>query len=128
MIKDTITTLIINSITVGDDAQRAKLQAFATAVLNLATAGDNYSDQSEANEGDNDAETKVAERLVELSGTLTDLTNKQKIEQLKAIIADVYADPDKELETRGEALFNSAVDFRLAADGLADLFTVPAPE
>lgn len=122
MITEKVSQLIIASVQHGTDQQKATLQAFAVDVLNLAKAADDYADQSEMNDGDDEKENKVAESLVDLAGNLVDLSSADKIDQLKQLISDVYEDPDEELEAAGEALFRAAVDFRLSASMLADLF------
>jgi len=129
MLKDKIVSIILDSTQVGTDEQRQKLGAFAQALFNLATDADNYSDQAAANENhDDEAEDKTAESLVDLAGNLVQVSKADALAKIRQLVADIYSDPDKELEARGERLFNSTVDMRLAASSLADLFPAPPAE
>lgn len=128
LLKDKILSLILNSTQIGTDEQRQKLGNFATALFNLATAADDYADQAAANENtDDDAETNIAGSLVDLAGNLVSLSQADALAQVRQLVADIYTDTDKELEKRGEALFNFTVDMRLASSDLVDLFPAAEP-
>lgn len=123
---DNLGALITQNVNFQNDAEgEALTETLIQKTADVATAGVEFLSLA----GENQATIAAGESLVSLAGeigTAFPHLTPEAADRFKAIVANVYDNPDPAVDASAQKVFNTAVDAVVAAQALSDYRNRPA--
>lgn len=121
MVFPRIKAAILDRINFNNLEQLEAVVILVTTSVSFAAAGAQFDEAFP----DEDASTKVANGIIDLSDAFAELASEEKNQFIKDAFAAIFTGATPEQEVAGENLFAAGLDFDVAAKKVNALFSTP---